>query len=372
VAVTDYTNNRPRYMRKTLLMARLEDSYGVISSSPFVPATHAIQVEEVSFDYNANNQTFNALRPYMGAKIEVAGNDYVTISFKVPQYGSRATNRDPHFGFLFRACGMKRTVVAAAAAVAASAGPPAVAAIPAKLAHTKYTPDSDATADNTSIELVFGVDGVSYRAYGARGTWDLDMMEGGIPAFKFTFTCLFDANITSEAFVAPEFADYKPPRIVQARNADGVLLGISAPTMTSSGFDLTDGGRYASKGFTLSFGNTVNFDGRLGGDRVLISDREVTGNVKLDLSAGLEKDFFNQIRANTARSFGFLHGTNDGAIVAGEACLIYAPAMRFLNPKIEDVNGTVYASYDMRFQTLDSRTDASDDYGDNELQLVFL
>lgn len=360
MALTDNTNTLPRYVRKALLLARLESSYGVTGGA-FVPDTHAIQVEEVSFDYNANNQSFNVLMPYMGAKVEVAGNDYATISFKVPQYGSTSSTRDPHFGFLFQACGMRRTQVAAAAG---------------KLAHTKYTPNSNAVAANTSIELMYHIDGVAYRAYGARGTWDLDMTEGGIPAFKFTFTCLFDADITTEVFVAPEFAGYKLPRVVQARNTGGVLLGIAAPTMESTGFDVSAatgiGVRYPSKGITLNFGNSVNFDGRLGGDRVLISDREVTGNVKLELSASSERAFFNQIRTNTSRSFGFLHGTNGGAIVAGEACLIYAPSMRFLNPKLEEVNGVAYASYDMRFQTLDKSTDASDNVGDNELQLVFL
>ena len=379
MAVTDRTSNLPRYARKKMLMARLESSYGVAGTDPFVPNTHAIQVEDLTLDYNANNQAFNALRPYMGAKIEVAGNDYVTISFKVAQCGSRDDSRDPHFGFLFQACGMRRTQVAAAAAVAAvaaSGSTPAVAAVPAKLAYTMYTPNSNAVGSKTSLEMVYAIDGVSCRALGARGTWDLDMMEGGIPAFKFTFTCLFEANITEEAFVAPEFAGYKLPSVVQARNTSGILLGIGGPTMGSTGFDISEdtgtGDRFASKGFTLNFGNSVNFDGRLGGDRVLISDREVTGNVKLDLSAAWERAFFNAIRSNTARSFGFLHGLKDDAIVAGETFMVYAPAMRFVNPKTEEINGVAYSSYDMRFQTLDNRADAADNFGDNELQLVFL
>ena len=367
MALTDYTGTLPRYKRKTMLMARLESNYGELLKDDdgayvlFEPEKHAILVEDLTLDYNANNQTFNALRPYMGAKVEVAGNDYVTISFKVAQCGSRSSSRDPHFGFLFQACGMKRTVVAGAAGI---------------LAHTKYSPNSNAVGTNTSIELVYNIDGVSYRAEGGRGTWELDMTEGGIPAFKFTFTCLFDANITTETFVAPEFASYKLPRVVQARSTSGVLLSIGAPTMTSMGFDLSAetgiGGRYASKGFTLNFGNSVNFDGRLGGDRVLISDREVSGNVKLDLSAARERDFFNQVRTNTLRSFGFLHGIWDGAIVGGESVLIYGPAMRFLNPKVEEINGVAYASYDMRFQTQDKRDNDSDNFGDNELLLAFM
>ncbi len=383
MAITDNTGVLPRYKRKTMLMARLESDYGASpkkadgTEEPFVPSTHAIQVEDLSLDYNANNQSFNALRPYMGAKIEVAGNDYVTISFKVAQCGSTAPSRDPHFGFLFQACGMKRTPVAAAAAVAAvpaSGSTPAVAAVPAKLAHVKYSPDSNAVGSKTSLDMAYSIDGVMYRARGARGTWDLDMTESGIPAFKFTFTCLFDADITTQNFVAPEFPDYKLPNVVQSRNTSGILLGIDAPTMASTGFDFVSGGgrRIASKGFTINFGNSVNFDGRLGGDRVLISDREVSGNVKLELSADLERDMFNQVRANKLRSFGFLHGIKDGAVVAGETCLIYAPAMRFLNPKAEDVNGVAYASYDMRFQTLDKNDVDTDNFGDNDLQLIFM
>lgn len=363
MATTNYLNPIDRYTRKTLIAARLEATYGAgfNNADPFVEDDF-LEVEEASFDYNANNQKFNALRPHMGAAIEVSGNDYCTIKFKMPAHaGSPYTDRSPMLGKLLQACGMTKQVRTAAEATAGL------------LAYSRYVPDS--TVDK-SIEFLFQVDGVGVRAYGGRGTFELDMTEGGIPYITFTFTCLFDANIEVRAYIAPEFRYYKTPRVVQARNSSGILLGVAAPQLLSAPFDLTEatgtGGMFASKGFSLSYGNQVAFHGRFGGDRVIISDREITGNVKLQLNATQERDFFNQVRTNTARSFGFAYGLNNGAVVASETLLVYAPAMRFLNPKNETIDGLHYNSYDMRFQTQDKNNDASDNFGDNELQLIYM
>ena len=344
----------PRRKRNTFLLAKLEANYNSTTAPTFDFATDALWVEDVTFNYSSNNQTFNAMQPYMGAKIEVAGNDYVDISFKVAFSTTTGVDKDVPFGFLFRACGMKKTAVAAAAGV---------------LQKVIYNPTSDVTNANDSVSFSFIQDKVQYLATGGRGSWKATFLEGGIPGFEFTFKCMFDGSVTNLATVtAPEFGNYRLPRVVNSRNSSAIYMGstLDLNTLTFSG-----GYAYASKGVSIDFGNSVEFDSRLGGDRMLITDRNVTGSMQLDIRADAETWLRNQIRANTARSFGFIHGLTDGALVADETCVIYGPSMQLINPKSEDVNSVLYTGFDMRFRSLEKNNDASDNYGDNELSIIF-
>lgn len=353
-APTSYTDNLPRRQRNTFLLAKLEPTYNSTLTPTFDFNTDALWVEDVQFSYTSNNQTFNALQPYMGAKIEVSGNDYVDISFKVAFSSTTTIDKDVPFGFLFRACGMQRQAVAAAAGV---------------LQKVIYTPKSDVSNVNDSVCFSFISDKVQYLATGGRGTWEATYLEGGIPGFKFTFKCMFEGDVTALGSVtAPEFGNYRLPRVVNARNSSALYLGstLDLNTLTFDGGEL-----YASKGLSINFGNSVQFDGRLGGDRMLITDREVTGSVQLDLPAARETVLRNRVRNNTNMTLGFIHGITDGVLVADETCVIYGSAAQLLNPKIEDVNGTMYTGFDLRFRSVDKSNDATDNYGDNELSIIF-
>ena len=353
MAVTDVTKDRPRHSRKTILMAKLESTYNGNLTPTFDPNNNALWVSDVTFSYTSNNQTFNALQPYLGAKLEVAGNDYVDISFSVALSRSPYVTKDQPFGFLFRACGMNRQQIAASAGV---------------LPKVIYTPNSNVLNANDSVAFCFINDGVQYLATGGRGTWEATLLDGGIPGFKFTFKCMFDGAVTDSLVTAPEFGLWTPPRVVNAINSSGLYLG-STLDMATLTFD--NGVLYAHKGLSLNFGNTVTFDSRLGGDRMLVTEREVTGSVQLDLRAERERAVRTWVRNNSTQSLGFIHGLKDGALVSSETCVIYGPAVQMINPSIEDVNSVTYTAVDLRFRSLEKNNDASDNYGDNELSIIF-
>ena len=353
MAVTDITKDRPRYSRKTILMAKLESTYNNTLAPTFDPNNDALWVEEVTFNYTSNNQTFNALQPYLGAKLEVAGNDYVDISFKVALSRSPYPHKDQPFGFLFRACGMSRAQIAAATGV---------------LPKVIYKPRSDVTNAEDSAAFCFINDGVQYLATGGRGTWEATLLDGGIPGFKFNFKCMFDGAVTDSVVTAPEYGLWSPPRVVNAINSSGLYLGSTLDLATLT-FD--NGILYAHKGLNLNYGNSVTFDSRLGGDRMLITERDVTGSVQLDLRAERERALRTWVRNNTTQSLGFIHGLKDGAPVSSETCVIYGPAVQMINPRIEDVNSVTYTAVDLRFRSLEKNNDATDNYGDNELSIIF-
>lgn len=353
MAVIDITKDKPRYSRNAILMAKLESAYNNNLAPTFNPNSDALWVEEVNFSYTSNNQTFNALQPYLGAKLEISGNDYVDISFKVALSRSPYVSKDQPFGFLFRACGMSREQIAAATGV---------------LPKVIYKPKSIATNAEDSVAFCFINDGVQYLATGGRGTWEATLLDGGVPGFKFTFKCMFDGAVSDSVVTAPEFGLWSPPRIVNSINSSGLYLGSTLDLNTLT-FD--NGVLYAHKGLNLNFGSTVAFDSRLGGDRMLITEREVTGSVQLDLRAERERALRSWVRNNTTHSLGFIHGLKDGVLVSSETCVIYGPAVQMINPKIEDVNGVTYTGVDLRFRSLEKNNDATDNYGDNELSIIF-
>ena len=353
MAVTDYTKTLPRLPRKTLLMAKLESTYNGNLAPTFNPETDALWIEDAQLTYTSNNQTFNVLQPTMGAKMEVSGNDNVDLTFTVAMSKSPFVSRDQPFGFLFQGCGMRRTAVAAAVG---------------QLAYVKYTPNSDVLDANDSMCFAFVSDKVQYLITGARGTLEGTFMEGGIPKFKYSFKGMFDGAVSVVNITTPEFGYWQAPRVVNSRNSSSIYVG-STLDLTTLKFD--GGELYGSKGLSLNLGNSVQFDGRLGGDRMLITDREVTGSVQLDLPADRETVMRNRVRSNTTLPLGFVHGLTDGLPTVAETCLIYGPAVQFLNPKIEDVNSTMYTGFDLRFRSVEKNNDATDNYGDNELSIIF-
>lgn len=353
MTVIDITKDRPRYSRNAILMAKLEPTYNNNLAPTFNPGSDALWVEEVNFSYTSNNQTFNALQPYLGAKLEISGNDYVDISFKVALARSPYVSKDQPFGFLFRACGMSREQIAAATGV---------------LPKVIYKPKSIATNAEDSAAFCFINDGVQYLATGGRGTWEATLLDGGVPGFKFTFKCMFDGAVSESVVTAPEFGLWSPPRIVNSINSSGLYLG---STLDLAALTFDNGVLYAHKGLNLNYGNSVTFDSRLGGDRMLITERDVTGSVQLDLRAERERALRSWVRNNTTQSLGFIHGLKDGALVSSETCVIYGPAVQMINPRIEDVNSVTYTAVDLRFRSLEKNNDATDNYGDNELSIIF-
>lgn len=359
-APTSYINKRPRYFRRTLMLAQIENTYNesVLTQTPLTWSvdSHALLVESVSFEYSSNNKDFNALLPYLGAREQVVGDDYVTIKFTVPFTKSPYPTRDRHYGFLFQACGMTRNVVAAAAN---------------QIACTWYGPNSalhNGINSKNSAAFAYVIDGVKYQATGGRGNWEANFKQGEIVSFTFTFTCMFDGELNEETFVAPEFGQYGVPTIVQTRSSGTIVLGCE---YLKEEVALSGGGEYGSTGLTLNYGNTVVYDPELGNDVVSITDRDVTGSISLNLSANREFTLRNQVRANAVMGLGFAHGFKDKLMVAGHHVLVYGPAVQLINPAVEEKNGVAMTKFDLRFRTLDKQNDNTDNFGDNEIRLVF-
>jgi hypothetical protein len=106
---------------------------------------------------------------------------------------------------------------------------------------------------------------------------------------------------------------------------------------------LFDGTSYPSRGFTLNGGNALGFTPLLGGETVDITAREITGTTGLDLTAAQVVTFDTGVKANTLYTFGFLHGTADGARMS-----ISSPSVQLLDQDEIETNGRALDGYAMR------------------------
>lgn len=316
--MADKTNPNQRFIRKTVILAAVESTYG--TAPVFVPATDALLISDVEMSYTSNNKERDVIRAYLGASEELVGDDYLTFTFSVEMAPSGTVATAPAWGKLLRACGMAETTVAAACVY--------------------YAPVSTTFS---SLAFKYHIDGVAYEATGARGTFDLSMGIGDVPKIKFTFLARYNqASPTAVANPAGlTYAAYKAPLVVTNYNTGMVKIGATFNKVTGV---LTGGDDYASRGFNFDIGNNTVYQPMLGIDRVLITDRAAKGAITLDLAAADEVLFRTAVRANTLRTLSFDHGT-----VAGAKMLVHAPAAQLTNPKTVDQDGVAMTSFDARY-----------------------
>lgn len=304
-------NQTQRFIRKTLILAKIESQYGV---EPTFTGSDALLVSNVQLSYVANNQARDVIRPYLGASEEVVVGEHMTLSFETELAPSGAAGTAPAWGALLRGCGMAQTITAPTNVV--------------------YNPVS---ASFESLAFSYVLDGVRYKVGGARGTVELAVNVGEIPRLRWSFTCLY-GGVAAASPITPDYAAWKMPEAVSNANSADMTLGGAYAAGAVTGGEV-----YACRGFTLSLGNSVAFQEVLGAQRVLITDRQASGQITFDLSAADEVAFRSGVSAATVQSASLEHGT-----AAGKKALIWMPRMQLTNPTVVDVDGVAMTQFDMR------------------------
>jgi hypothetical protein len=313
----------PRYVRNTSILLKLETTYGT-DPTP-TGGSNAILKGNVSISpLNANNVSRDLVRPYFGGSEQLVGSASVEVTFDVEfqSSGSMTTPTIPAWDSIIQACAFK--------AGAGSAG-----------SRVEYDFVSDYSLLK-SATIYYNDDGVLHKAVGCFGTMSLKMNVGERPVMSFKFTGL-DGGISAAASPAETLTAWKTPLVVADPNTGAMTLGCTYATGALSG-----GTEYVSGGLEIDLGNAVSFNDLLGtaalpGQRVDITNRDVTGKVMFDLTAANEVTFMTNVKANTVQSLGLVHGT-----AAGFKMLVYAPAVQMINPRKEDKNGRRMIGFDLR------------------------
>jgi len=302
-----------RYIRNTTVLAKIETTYGTDA----VPtgAANAILVSDVSINPIADNVSRDLIRPYMGASEELIGNKHIEIDMTVELQNGGAAGTAPAWGPLLRACGFAEAALLTPSRV-------------------EYTPISTAME---SVSIYYYLDGVLYKALGARGTVDFGLGIGERPTMKFKFVAV-DGGIAAGTPSGVSFTGFKTPLAVTEANVNTFLLGC-----TYAAGVLSAGTSYVSRGLEFSLGADTKYIPTLGGESADIIDRQATGKITLDLAAADEVTMKTAIDANTLTSIGMTLGTT-----AGYKTMVFLPTCQRINPKTEDVDGRAMMAMDLR------------------------
>jgi hypothetical protein len=311
-----------RYSRNSVVLAKIETTYGT-DPTP-TGAANAILVSNLSINpLAANNVDRDLSRAYFGASEQLVGSAYVEVSMDVEFQHSGTAGTAAAWDPLLQACGF-----AAGSALTT----------PSRVEHLLAT-DYSALK---SVTIYYYDDGVLHKLLGARGTFSVNLNVGERPVFSFRFLGL-DGGVTATANASPTLTGFKTPLIVTDPNTGAVTLGGSYATGA-----ITGGTEYVAAGFDFDMGNDVQFTDLLGtateaGQAVDLSNRSMSGKIRLDLTAANEVTFMTAVKANTTQSIGLVHGTT-----AGFKLLVFLAQVQLINPTKEDINGRRLIGFDMR------------------------
>jgi hypothetical protein len=304
-----------RLIRQTVILAKVETTSGTDA----VPtgAANALQVTDFSITpLDANNVDTNILLPYFGGSPSLVGTASVKCSFTVLLAGSGTAAAAPAWGALLQGCGMAETTGLTA---------------PNRV---EYLPITDLLK---TLSIYYYDSGVLHKLLGVFGNVKLTAKVGEAPKLMFDMVGL-DGGISAVTNATAVLTNWKVPVAITKANVTDIQMGCTYATGALSG-----GTAYNSTGLTLDFGNKVDFVPMLTTEEVVLTDRKVTGNVSVELTAAQEVSFMATVKANTLTGMGFVIGT-----ATGNKIMIHKPSVQLINPKKEEINGKRIIGYDLR------------------------
>ncbi|SDH40814.1 MULTISPECIES: phage tail tube protein [unclassified Duganella] len=302
-----------RIIRNAAILAKLETVY----AQDALPsgAANALLVSNQSVNpLNAQNVDRNIIRAYLGNSEQLVGTNYKEVGFDIELVGSGERGVAPLWGPLIRACGFAEVVTVDT--------------------RVDYTPIS---TGYESLTIYYFDDGVLHKLVGARGTASVKMSVGEKPTLTFKFVGK-DGGDVVQALPTTDLEEWRIPQVVMDAVSGDLTFGA---THTATGVPaLTGGVPYPSEGLTLDFGIATPFNALLGGETVPITERKVTGAIKLDLTAAQEIAFLNGVKATELTTIGLQHGT-----VQGDKTLVFLPSVQRVEPTKEEKNGMRMLGY---------------------------
>ncbi len=305
-----------RLIRKTAILAKIETTYGV-DAAP-TGSANALLVSNLNMNpLNANLVDRAVIRAYLGASEELPGSAYVEGGFDIELVGSGTLGEAPAWGPLLRGIGFAEVIT--------------------EDIRVDYVPVSAAFE---SLTIYWHDDGVLHKLLGARGSATLNMKVGEKPSMSFKFMGI-DGGITAVSNPSTTLTAWRVPQVVTDTNSGNLTFGATHNATAAPAF--VGGSTFPSDGLSIDLGVVANFEALLGEESVPITDRSVSGSVKLKLTAAEEVAFMAQVKAATLQSVGLIHGT-----VANDKVAIFMPSVQVKSPTKEEMNGSRMNGYSIR------------------------
>ena len=302
-----------RYTRRSAVLVKPEAVYGV-AEAVFAATDAVLLSAPPQFLIEPDNVARNLALPWMGNSEELPATRRAKLNFKVEMVGSGTAGTPPAWGKLLRGCGFAETVVAGNRVEYA-------------LVNSVFE----------GLSFRFYRDGVRYLARGRRGTVKLDLSAYAVPTMDFEFWA-FDTQAIASAVPAIDLSNFQTPQVVTTENSGDIQLGATLAAGSISG-----GTVLASKGISWDIGNKLAHRKLLGGEKIAISDRAVSGQMTVDLSDTDEVTWRTDINLVSMTSLGFNHGSAPGKKIG-----VFAPRVQRTNPQAVDDDGSIMISTDLR------------------------
>lgn len=303
-----------RQTKQTLIRCALEATYG---AAPVFANTDALLISNPSHRIIRNLVDREIWLPHLGATEQLVAARVAEIKFEVELAGSGTAGTAPQWAKLMRGCGFAQTVTAAS--------------------RVEWNPISTGFE---SLTFQYFRSGVRYTSRGARGTAKLMLPAFGLPKIAFTYLGFETAAAEGSIPGSYDLTGWQRPQVLTDEMSGDIRLGGTFTTGVVSG-----GTVLASRGIEIDIGNKVEHMELLGGERVSITDRIVTGKMSTALTAAEEVAWRTEINTNTNVSLGFSWGTT-----AGNRGTIWAPKVQRVDPQGEDYKGDLMIATDLRLQ----------------------
>lgn len=305
-----------RLTRRIRLSAALETGYAG-SPGTYFPI---LLSEDPKFTITHDMVDRDIVRDFLGGSEQIPANAEAEISFTTELWASGTAGTAAAWGPLLRACGYAETITAAQ--------------------RVEYTPISDSFE---SLRFKINNDGVEYIVKGCYGTAVLDMTPGALPKINWTFKGV-QIGHSAVAFGSPvSLSAWKKPQVIRDENAGALLLG-----STYSAGAFTGGTPAPLRQLKIDLGTKVEYSEELtqsatNGQRMLITDRNVTGDITVRLSAADEVSWRTDIVNGVETGMGFVLGSTAGSILK-----MFSANTQRVTPQRANYNGMAYMQSGLR------------------------
>lgn len=289
--------------RKTVVLAKIESSYGV-DPTP-TPVANCILIKDVDVKPVGETLKRDFLRASLSQLQFVRGTKEVELSFKTELKGTGTRGVLPAFGWegpLFRACGMSETVSAATSIV--------------------YAPVSTSFE---SVTLYIYKEGIFHKVLGCRGSFKINFEVGKYAEVEWTFRGLYTAPADATP-AAQTVSSISPPVVLSA----GLSVGGYSPVAERIEIDINN-----------SLASRKSINSATGILEQIITGREPQGSFDPEVATEATHPFWANWAAATAQAL------NIGPIgsTSGNIVTVAAPKLQPADLSYTDRNGIIAYQY---------------------------
>ncbi|MFN3302797.1 MAG: phage tail tube protein [Roseateles sp.] len=283
----------PILIRNHAVLAKIETTSGT-DAVPTATA-NAIKVANLSITpLEVQMVKRQTAQPYLGNTQQIMVSGYTRTEFDVEIAGAGAAGTAPQYGPLLVGCGFQEVLVASTSAA--------------------YSPISD---QFKSLTLYTNIGGVLYKSLFTMGSVAVNLNNGAIPSFRFSFTGMYVAVTDAALPGSITYTDQVPVAMNKA-NTDFSIHGVAA-VMSQVTLDMKT---------QIVYRNLANFEG------VRYADRQPEGSVRIEANKVATKDWWTTIRNATLAPLSIAHGKTAGNIVE-----IACPKVQITSPAFDDDGG---------------------------------